>query len=120
MHLMDDKMTIITQVGFLNCPRIVITKHKKDVINVRENRRCNQERLIQRDWQHKTQDTGRGKKTQHRKLRRLSTRAPSKIGSEPRHSRKASGPRLLQDNYNLIHACKCVSDTTKCKQTRAT
>jgi len=35
-----------------------------------------------------TKDTGRKKNPQHRKLKRWATRTPSKIGSEPRCSRR--------------------------------
>ena len=55
-------------------------------INVRENRRGNQEWTIQKLWA--TQDTGQRQtkqKTPHRKLKRWATRNPPKIEGKPRN-----------------------------------
>jgi len=71
-------------------------RRKTKQINIRENRRGNQEWTIQRNWKHwihKTQDEDKqNKKAQHRKLKRSLTRThrkkmkyKKKNGGKPRY-----------------------------------
>ena len=75
-------------------------------INVRENPRDNQEWTIQRSWKHlvhKTQDEDKQnkQKTQHRKLKTLTTRTSSKTG--------VNGEQfLLLKKVSAYHTCKFI------------
>jgi hypothetical protein len=75
-------------------------------INVRENRRDNQEWTIQRNWQHwvhRTQDENKQNKNTTQQTTKMSNTGFTKNRSELRRPRRPSSSCLSQDTHHVTH-----------------